>query len=304
MTVADNPYKTLGVSQTATQDEIKLAYRNLAKKYHPDLNPGNKSKETTFKKISAAYELIGTPEMRTKFDRGETQEQMEEAARQQYSRGRQGSSYYDTQQENGRYSEYFHNANENDFFESLFRSANKTQRHNQSGEDQLFQMEVDLRDAARGALREIKLPNGKNLQIKIPAGIETGSKLRFKGQGGQGAQGMPAGDVYVEVRVKPLTGFKRAGKDIETEVSVSFIEAILGAEINVPTIDGNVQLKVPAGVTTGTRLRIKGKGITAEPPGDQIVLIKIVMPKTITPELIETAKQWADKFSYDPRANP
>lgn len=303
--MAKDPYQILGVSKTASQDEIKNAYRSLAKKLHPDLNPGNKASEAKFKDISAAYELIGTAEMRAKFDRGETPEQMEEAAKQAYSRSRQGPSYYESQQDGGRYS--FHSGGDNDFFEELFKSAGRGRRGAGAsmdfpGEDQLFQMEVDFKDAARGAQREIQLPTGKKLEVKIPAGVETGSRLRFKGQGGPGIGRGAAGDLYVEIRVRPLAGFARNGNDIEVEAPISFIESILGSEIPIPTLDGKVSLKIPAGSSTGSKLRLKGKGIAGKNPGDQIVVIKVAMPKTPDPELQAAVRAWGDKFSYDPRA--
>ena len=284
-----DPYKILGVNKNATQEEIKNAYRALAKKHHPDRNPGNKESEAKFKTISAAYEKIGNPEDRGKFDRGETQEQMEENFWRQERGGAQFAGSFD-----------------GDFFENLFRSANRggSRRVDFPGEDQLFQMEVDFRDAARGAQREITLPQGKKLQVKIPAGIESGARLRFRGQGEPGIGNGPSGDLYIEIHVRPLAGFERKGTDIESELPVSFVEAILGAEVPVQTLDGTVSLKVPPGVSTGSKLRIKGKGVLAKNSvGDQIVRVKIVMPKKIDPALQAALRSWEGKFSYNPRSS-
>jgi len=329
-----DPYQILGVSKTATQDEIKSAYRNLAKKLHPDLNPGNKAVEEKFKDISLAYERIGTAEARAKFDRGETPEQQQEQAQEQArryaeaqaraSQGGRGPFYHDTQQDGGRYSYSFGgDMGGDDFFENLFKAAGQTGRtrgahgsrdyYNKGqrqegmtddfpGQDRLYQMSVDFKDAVLGTEREITLPNGKRLHVKIPAGVETGTKLRFKNQGDPGIGNGPPGDAYVEITVRPLQGFKRTGFDIETEVAVSFIEAILGAEIKVPTLEGHVMLKVPPGVSTGSRLRIKGKGVASiKEKGDQIVSIKIVMPKKNDPSLESAIKELSQKYSYNPR---
>lgn len=299
----NDPYQILGVARTATQDEIKSAYRNLAKKLHPDLNPGNKTAETKFKDVASAYERIGTAEERAKFDRGETAEQQQEKSSQRH--------YHETQQDQGRYSYSFGKGmGGEDFFENLFRSQNRGPEGAQArgapidfaGEDHLYQMSVDFKDAILGAEREITLPHGKRLQVKIPPGVETGSKLRFKNQGGPGIGKGPAGDAYIEITVRELTGFTRAGRDIETETPISFIEALLGAEIKVPTLEGSVMLKVPPGVSTGSRLRIRGKGVAyGKDPGDQLVKLKIVMPKKTDPSLEETVRNWNGKYSYNPR---
>ncbi|MDR3606366.1 MAG: J domain-containing protein [Oligoflexia bacterium] len=297
-----NPYQVLGVSKAATQDEIKNAYRSLAKKYHPDLNPGNKNLEAKFKEVAQAYELVGTSEARAKYDRGEAEEA--EYQQQRASRGQRGPSFYDTQREGGRYTYSFGGEEgAEDVFENLFRGMHGGRPAEQQGEDHLYQMEVDFKDSVLGAEREITLPHGKKLQVKIPAGIETGAKLRFRHQGGPGVGSAPPGDAYVEVTVRPLAGFKRVGNDIEVEVPISFIEGILGAEIQVPTIDASVMLKVPAGVSTGSRLRIRGKGVAhGKERGDQLVVLKVVLPKKVNPELQEVIRGWGEKYSYNPRA--
>lgn len=304
-----DPYLELGVSKTASQEEIKNAYRALAKKFHPDLNPGNKKAEAKFKNINAAYEILGNPETKAKFDRGETAEQMEAEARANSAYG-QGGPSYSFYSDDGNFSSSFGGMGADDFFENLFRQANtskgkarsKRAPMNYPGEDQTFLMEIDLRDAIRGAQKELALPNGKKLQVKIPPGVDTGSKLRFRGQGSPGMGNASAGDLFIELKVRPLKGFTRNGNDIEVEVPVSFIEAIEGAEIPVPTMDGSVSLKIPPGVSTGSRLRIRGKGvIKGEKAGDQFVIVKIVMPKKIDPQLQAAVREWGGKFSFNPR---
>lgn len=290
----NDPYQILGVSKTADQDEIKKSYRKLAKKYHPDLNPGNKEAEKKFKAVSHAFDQIGTAEARAKFDRGEEFEQ------QYQNRG--GPSFYDTQHDGGRYSYSFgEEMGGADFFENLFGGA----RHrdiNFPGEDIHYKMDVEFKEAALGSEKVISLTDGKSLRVKIPAGIESGKKLRFKGKGRPGIGQGAAGDAYVEINVKPLPGFSRKGKDILSELPISFLDAITGGEIEVPTIDGNIMMTIPAGVSTGTRLRIKGRGAgPSDNRGHQIVELKIVMPKNIDPALKEAALNLKDQFNYNPR---
>ncbi len=301
-----DPYSILGVSKSATQDEIKSAYRNLAKKHHPDLNPGNKEAEKKFKDISVAYDTLGNPDQRAKFDRGDTPEQQQEAYARASQAGGGAPRYHETQQNGGRYAYSFGGdfSGEN-FFENLFggRGRPRAQSADYRGEDALYQMPIDFRDSILGAEREITLPTGKRLQVKIPPGVETGTRLRFKGQGGPGMGKGPAGDAYVETVVREQTEFKRVGNNIETELPVSFFEALLGVEVRVPTVDGSVLLKIPPGVSTGSRLRIKGKGVaSAKESGDQIVVLKVAMPKKVDPALQEAVRTLGEKFSYDPRA--
>lgn len=302
-----DPYAALGVSKTATQNEIKKAYRSLAKKLHPDLNPGNTEAEKKFKEVSHAFDLIGTEEARGKFDRGETQEH-EQARYEEAFNQRRGPFYSNTQETpgGGRYTYNFEgDFNDEDLFESIFGRRSRSRRAQSGGfpgEDQLFQLEVEFEEAALGAEKVITLPNGKRLQVKIPAGIEDGKRLRFSGQGGAGIQGAPAGDLYLEIKIKEKAGFKRFGKDIETEVPISLFEAALGGEIPVRTLDGQVMLKIPAGTSSGSRLRVKGKGAGAgEKRGNLIVTLKIIVPKDLNPEMKASLETMKDKYAYDPR---
>jgi len=280
-----NPYTTLNVAEKATQEEIKAAYKKLAKKNHPDLNPGNKAAEAKFKEIVNAYELIGTPEARAKFDRGETEEQ-------QFQNQRSRPSYEDTQKTSGRYSSRYHG-----FDEDIFSSFNFP------GEDELYHLEVDFEEAALGGEKIITLPNGKKLQVKIPVGIQDGQKLKFKGQGGAGIGSGPNGDVYVQISIRPSKQFRREGRDILSEVPVSFFEAINGAEVEVPTLHGKVKLTIPAGVSSGTKLRIKDKGIGGvKEKGHHIAVVKVVTPKDPGPELKAALAGLQERFAYNPRS--
>ncbi|MBF0362362.1 MAG: DnaJ domain-containing protein [Oligoflexia bacterium] len=331
-----DPYEILGVLKTANQNEIKKAYHKKAKKFHPDLNPGNKSAELTFKDISLAYEIIGNKEEREKYDSGKTVQQQQERQQEKqqeqenafnWQNNSKNTFYNRTKENNDRFSYSFaedFGENNSDFLENLFRSTMRSSYKNEQKDtsntyfenDEFYQMEVDFKDAILGANREITFPNGKRLQIKIPPGVESGTKLRFKNQGSVRRSGpfteskrssvenekRYRGDAYVEITVKPLKGFRRVGNTIETEVSISFIEALLGAEIKISTIDGFVMLKIPSGTDTGSRLRIRGKGVVlAKGRGDQIVLIKVVLPKIINTELQKSIRDWKGKYSYNPR---
>lgn len=304
-----DPYKTLGLTTSATLDEIKKAYRKMAKKYHPDLNPASPEAEKKFKEISHAFDLIGTEESKNKFDRGETDEQRQHQY-EQYKNAHEG------RQKTGahRYSSSFANSygdgqDPADLFESLFGGTRgrggrgfSNSRMDDSGEDELYRLDVEFAEAAVGGEKVVTLPNGKKLQVKIPAGIESGKKLKFKNMGGVGSNGAPNGDLYLEINILTKEGFTRVDQDIMTEVPVSLFEATLGAEIEVPTIDGTVMLKVPAGITTGSRLRIKNKGVgSGESRGNQIVTLKVVMPKTTTSEFKDAISKLEKDFAYNPR---
>lgn len=299
-----DPYAVLQVTKSASQEEIKKSYRKLAKKFHPDLNPGNKEAEKKFKEISHAFDLIGTAEARAKFDRGETAEEFAGAAGGGRSRGER-PFYYHTQQDGGRYSYSFgEDMDADDLFSQLFGGARGRgpRGMNIPGEDETYQMEIDFREAALGAEKTITLPSGKKLQVKIPAGIESGKKLRFKGQGGPGIGQAPPGDALVEIHVRPLEGFKRKGKDIETEVPVTFLDALTGGEVEVPTLEGTIMLKVPPGVSTGSKLRVKGKGAgSGDGRGNLIVVLKVVMPKHVDPHLMDVIKGLKNEHNYNPR---
>ncbi len=298
-----DPYTTLGVQKTASENDIKKAFRSLAKKYHPDLNPGNKASEQKFKEINEAYSMIGTKEAREKFDRGET---INEGSYNDASGTRSGPFYRDFQDGGGRYS-YYYEGDADDILSSLFGGLGaKGGDMNIHGQDHVYKMDVDIKDAVHGAEREIVMPDGKRLKIKIPPGIEEGAKLRFKGQGGAGRGKGKPGDAYVVISIMPSDIFKLAEKDIETDLSITLDEAVNGSKINVPTIDGTVLLTIPAGVNTGTKLRIKGKGMPVrggKGRGDQIVNLKIVLPDTIDSQFKDFIKNWSKNHPYNPRSN-
>lgn len=282
------PYETLGVEQTATLEEIKKAYRKLAKKYHPDINPGNKEAEKKFKEVSHAFDLIGTEEAKGKYDRGETEEQQREKYEQYYK---------NTQGPHSRYSQSFggEDFDMDDILSQMFGGRGRRQRQKP---EELYQMDIELHEAVAGGEKVISLPSGKKLQVKIPAGIEEGKKLKFKGMGIDG------GDVYVQIVIRPDPRFERHGNDLHSTLEISLFEATLGGEVSIPTIDGSVLMKVPAGVTTGSKLRVKGKGLGHGPEkGNLIVSLKVVTPKDVEPGLREGLEELARKYSYNPRGH-
>jgi DnaJ-class molecular chaperone len=280
-----DPYELLGVAKTATLDEIKKSYRKLAKKYHPDINPGNKEADKKLKEISHAYDQIGTEEAKAKYDRGETEEQQ----RDQYER-----YYRDTQGPHSRYTQNFEEGVDmDDILSQIFGQRAGGARRERKPREELYQMEVELKEAVHGGEKVITLPSGKTLQVKIPAGIQEGKKLKFKGMGVNG------GDVYVQIMIRPDPRFRIEGKDLHTEADINFFDAALGGEISVPTLDGSVLMKVPAGVSTGSKLRLKGKGLgQGDLKGNIIVSLRVIVPKDLDPSIKEGLRDLQNRYSF------
>jgi DnaJ-class molecular chaperone len=296
-----NPYSVLQVPVSASQDEIRDAYRKLAKKCHPDLNPGNKEVEKKFKDLNAAKEILTNPEKRAKFDNGEIDEwgtpKYQQPSQEEESASKRGPFYYETQNGGGRYSSAFEGVGA-DFFEEILGRRNAQNQVPQS-QDEHYKMEVSFNDAALGAKREITLPSGKIIKINIPAGIDSGKKLRFKGA--VNSQKELSGDIYIEIRVHPSKLFTRHDNNDEMELPISLNEAILGAEIEAPTLENPVKLKIPPGSNSGTKLRMRGKGIGGKTRGDIIITLKVVLPTIVDPELQRLVKEWSSTHSYNPR---
>jgi DnaJ-class molecular chaperone len=289
-----DPYEVLGVRREASADEIKKSYRQLAKKLHPDLNPGNAKAAAQFKDVSAAYDLLSDPEKKARFDRGEIDASGAET--------RPRSSYRTYAESPG--GAKYGGADPGDIFEDLFgrsrgwgRSTIKTR-----GADVSYELTVDFIDAAVGAKRRLSLPDGRTLDVTIPAGAEDGQQLRLKGQGTPGLGGGPPGDAYIEIHVQDHPLFKRKGADIHIGLPVTLTEAVRGAKITVPTIDGPVTMTVPKGSNTGSMLRLRGKGVPEKkggPRGDQYVRLEVMLPDDSDSALERFVEEW--NRDYDVR---
>jgi len=290
-----DPYEILGVKRDATADEIRAAYRKLAKQHHPDLNPGKREAEEQFKAVNAAHDLLSDPQKRARFDRGEIDASGAE-------RPPERPFYRDFGDDAGRTKYRTEAAFDPEDIEELFGRAFRRDRgegFKARGPDAYYGLTVGFLDAANGAVRRITLPDGRTLDVNIPAGVNDHQILRLKGQGMPGIGGAPSGDALVEITVAPHPLFRRVGNDVVLEMPVSLKEAVLGAKIEVPTIKGPVSLKVPPNSGLGTRLRLKGRGIAG---GHEYVEIKVVLPHEPEPELEEFLKSWTPRHPFDPRA--
>ena len=302
----------LGVSKNASEGEIKAAYRKLAKKMHPDVNPGDTTVEQKFKEISAAYNLLSDKDKKAKYDRGEINAdgspRHDSAFHRAYSQpgggGRAGGGFdFGGGGGGGDFEDIF-----SDLFGRGRRSGGgaggQTHRAQQpKGNNVQYTMQVTFAEAAKGIRRRITLYDGKSLDVTIPPGTEDGQTLRLRGQGMPGLGG-GAGDALITVQVQEDPLFEREGSDIHVTVPVTLDEAVLGGKIRVPTIDGAVSVSVPPGSNTGSRLRLKGKGVAAGKGGtrgDQIVYLQVVLPEKPDDELRSFLQGWAVRHPYDVR---
>lgn len=306
--MSDDPYKVLGVAKSATQGEIKKAYRKLAKELHPDLHPGDTDKKAEFQAVSAAYEVLGDAEKRRRFDAGEIDAQgHERPERDFYHRyaDQQGARRYDPGPGMGGAEDL------SDLFSDLFGQRARggqggfRQEFHARGADARYHLDVDFLDAAKGARRRVTMPDGNRLEVAIPAGIRDGQTLRLRGKGEPTFRDAPPGDALVNVTIRPHPLFTREGDNVEIELPITFDEAVLGTKVDVPTISGPVSMTVPKGTSSGHRLRLKGRGLPSEKggKGDQIVRLRIVLPEKIDAQMEDLAKQWRKYVKTDPRGN-
>jgi len=296
----DDPYSVLGVAKGASDADIRKAYRKLAKELHPDLHPGDKTAEERFKAVSAAYHLLSDPERRARFDRGEIDASGGERPKQDFYRdyaGADGGGRYYTA------SGFEDLSDVSDVFAEMFGRRGRGGGFDIRGQDVRYRLDVDFLDAVNGAKRRITLPDGNNLDLTIPPGVQTGQVLRLKGKGIPGIGKGAPGDALVEIGVRPHPVFRREGKDILLELPITIDEAILGAKVEVPTIAGRVKMTVPKGASTGDILRLKGRGVKDRngADGDQKVILKIVAPEEIDGELEEFMRSWRERHRSDPR---
>jgi DnaJ-class molecular chaperone len=298
-------YATLGVPRGASAEDIRKAYRALAKKHHPDLNPGNKTAEERFKAIASAYDILSDTDKRGRYDRGEIDAAGAEArpdnpSYRGYAEGAPGARYRQSAGAGPDTSE----ADLGDLFEDLFsgtRGARDTAPRR--GRDHGYTLTVDFLDAVTGATKRLALPDGKGLDVRIPPGIEDGQTMRLRGQGAPGRQGGPAGDALIEIHVTPHRYFRREGRDIHVDLPITLAEAVLGGKIMVPTPTGPVTMTVPRRSDTGAVLRLRGRGVAAhggQPAGDELVTLKVALGDA--DEALEVfLRGWSAGHSFDPR---
>ena len=302
----DDPYKALGLTKSASQDDIKKAYRKIAKTDHPDLNPDPAAAER-FKAASSAYDLLKDPDQRARFDRGEIDATGQERAQQKFYRdfAERGDNPY-RQYSSAGFGDF------SDVFDDLFgesggmgggfgggfRRSGARQSFDMRGQDARYDLEVDFMTAAKGGSTRITLPGGSAVEVQIPEGASDGQTIRLRGKGGPGQGNGAPGDAYLTLHVASHPDWTRDGNDVTLTLPITIDEAVLGGKVEVPTLDGAVSMNLPRGATTGQKLRLKGKGIKG---GNQYVQLKVVMPPKIDDELAEFMEKWRKDHGYDPR---
>lgn len=305
-------YTLMGVERGASQDEIKRAYRKMARKYHPDVSK-DADAEGRFKEVGEAYEVLKDPEKRAAYDQLEAK----------WKKGQdfnpppgwdQGFEFH-----GGGYTEA--DASQfSDFFESLFGGAgaphgySRADQVNMRGEDTHAKIAIDLEDTFKGATRSITLhhtvlgPDGRpqiknrTLNVRIPKGVQQGQHIRLAGQGAAGAGQGKAGDLYLEVEFRPHPFYRTEGRDIYLDLPIAPWEAALGATVKAPTLSGTVELKIPPGSKSGNKMRLKGRGIPGNPAGHLYAVLQVALPSADSPEAKALYKQMADKLAFNPRA--
>lgn len=311
-------YKTLGVSRNASQDEIKRAYRKLARKYHPDVNKAADA-EDRFKDVNEANEVLSDPEKRKSYDQLGANWKAGQNFRpppgweSAYTRGAQADDF-------GAAAGEASGADFSDFFSSLFGGlggARQTRRGFGSarGHDQRARLRISLEEAYHGATRALSLQvpeydsdgnaimRTRTINVKVPAGVADGQQIRLSGQGTPGIGGGPRGDLFLEVELEPHRFLTAQGRDIYLNLPVAPWEAALGAQLGVPTLGGRVDMKIPAGARSGQKLRLKGRGLPGKPPGDQYVLIQIMAPQPRNDAQRKLYERMAEEMPFNPRAD-
>ncbi len=321
-----DPYDVLGVPKNASQDAIKSAFRRLAKKLHPDANKNDKRAASKFAELNAAYEIVGDEDKRRAFDRGEIDAEGKPrfqgfegfgGRRGPGAGGFEGFGGGGFQQRTWRTAGGFGGGGIDEILKEMFGNmrggggGRRTQFEAADfgdfgggpvpGRDVTGAVTITLPEAARGTSRRVHLPTGKDVEVKIPAGLADGQTIRLKGQGMPG-DGGPAGDALITVSIAPHPVFKRDGNDLRLDLPVTLYEAVLGAKVRVPTLDGAVELAIPPGTSSGRTFRLKGKGMPSKgATGDLYASVRIVLPARSDPELEELMRKRRDQHPYDPR---
>jgi DnaJ-class molecular chaperone len=328
-----DPYEVLGVSKGASAADIKSAFRKLAKKLHPDANKSDPKAAARFSELNAAYEIVGDADKRKAFDRGEIDAEGKPRFQgfEGFGAGRGGQGYSGGFGGDGNFESFtfgpeglrraggragggggFRNAagGFEDILKDMFggrgaRSGGfefeQEDAVHPGGLDIAASLTITLPEAAKGVKKRVQLPNGKEVEVKIPAGLAEGQQIRLKGQGHPGPRGQ-SGDLLISVSVAPHSGFTREGNDLRIDLPITLYEAVLGGKVRVPTLDGAVELAIPAGTNSGRTFRLKGKGFPAkDAPGDLLATVRIMLPEAGDKALDDLMKAWRDAKPYDPR---
>jgi DnaJ-class molecular chaperone len=306
--LAQDPYQELGVSRTASADEIRRAFRKLAKQFHPDKNPGNKTAEERFKRLSAAFDVVGDEDKRKKFDNGEIDADGHEINRgfaggDPFSRG--GGGGFGGGQGPGA---QFEGVDINDILGEMFGGRGGGPRAGRGGfggpakgADVRAQVAIDLEEAIQGGRKRIAFSDGRTIDVTIPKGAAEGQVLRLKGQGAPGRAG--PGDALIELVIRPHPLYRREGDNLVMDLPVSIPDAVLGAKVEAPTPEGPVTLTVPKGANAGATLRLKGRGLAGANGvrGDLLARVQLVLPEPPDPELERFAETWRKQRPYTPK---
>jgi len=311
--MSNDPYGVLGLTKSATAEEIKKAYRKLVRSSHPDLHPDDAGAEARFKAISSAYDLLKDPDTRARFDAGEIDATGAERPQRQYYRDFTDAPGNTYRQSRGFGAE----VDPADIFAEMLRQRGAQSGAQGSegfggrgfsapGPDLRFGLEVPFLDAARGGEMHITLPEVGSVAVKIPAGAQEGQTLRLRGKGGAGFGGGPAGDALITLSIRGHPVFRRDGDDIHITLPITLDEAILGGKVAAPTVDGPVNLTIPAGASSGRTLRLRGRGVArhgSKTAGDQLVELAIVTPAKIDDGLRAFMETWRKDHPHDPRVD-
>ncbi|MEO8926800.1 MAG: J domain-containing protein [Caulobacteraceae bacterium] len=304
--MARNPYQELGVARSASAEELRKAFRKLAKLHHPDKNPGDKAAEEKFKRVSAAFDLLGDKDKRRKFDTGEI-----DADGREIMRGHAGNPFG---QQGGFGGAEFEGVDLNDILGEMLRGrgggpgggrgGGRGGHFASRGADVHGRLEIDLEESIAGGKKRVDFSDGRTLEVAIPRGAIEGQKLRLKGQGAPGPAG--AGDVIIELTIRPHPIFRRDGEALVMDVPITVPDAVLGGKVQAPTPDGPVTLSVPKGSNSGSVLRLKGRGAagTHGRRGDLLANLVVTLPDKADSELERFAEAWRSERPYAPRRRP
>ena len=303
--MAGDPYKELGVSRGASADEIKKAFRKLAKELHPDKNPGNREADERFKRVTAAFDLLGDAEKRAKFDRGEIDADGREQFRG-FGGGARGGPGGNPFGQAGAQRGGFENIDLDELFGGMFgggaRTGGPRSGFSARGADVKATLEISLEDAISGATRRIQFSDGRTLDVTIPKGAADGQTIRLRGQGAPGASGRSeAGDALITLKIAPHPIFQRDGADLTMDLPVPLPDAVLGGKVPVRTPEGTVNMTIPPGSNSGRVLRLKGRGaFVGSKRGDLLAKLMIQLPDSPDETLTKLAQEMRDKGAYRP----